>query len=92
MSTVESVMGNSNAFDSNVYTEWALLLYLFDFVYMDLFVAIHVFGERRFLERHCTVSKQLKRHRYEAAVQRQRHLQCSTFWASLVFAVAQSLS
>lgn len=92
MSTTESIMGNSNAFDSNVYTEWALLLYLFDFVYMDLFVAIHVFGERRFLERHCTVSKQLKRNRYEAAVQRQCHLQCSTFWASLVFAVAQSLS
>lgn len=61
MSTAESVMGNSNAFDSNVYTEWALLLYLFDYVYMDLFVAIHVFGERRFLERHCTVSKHLKR-------------------------------
>lgn len=36
-------MGNSNAFDYNVYTEWApgfvsLLLYLFDFVDMDLFV------------------------------------------------------
>lgn len=36
-------MGNSNAFDYNVYTEWApgfvsLLLYLFDFVNMDLFV------------------------------------------------------
>ena len=40
-------MGNSNAFDYNVYTVWApgfvsLLLYLLDFVYMDLFV---VFGE-----------------------------------------------
>lgn len=36
-------MGNSNAFDYNVYTEWAprfvsLLLYLFGFVNMDLFV------------------------------------------------------
>lgn len=35
--------GNSNAFDYNVHTEWApgfvsLLLYLFDFVNMDLFV------------------------------------------------------
>lgn len=30
--------------------------------------------------------------RYEAAVQRQHHPQYSTFWASLAFAVAQSLS
>lgn len=49
MSTVESIMENSNAFDSNVYTEWALLFYLFGFVYMDLFVAIHVFSEWHFL-------------------------------------------
>lgn len=36
-------MGNSNAFDYNVYTEWApgfvsLLLYMFNFVNMNLFV------------------------------------------------------
>lgn len=36
-------MGNSDAFDYNVYTEWApgfvsLLLYLFGFIDIDLFV------------------------------------------------------
>lgn len=36
MSTAESVMGNSNAFDSNVYTEWALLLCLILFIWTCL--------------------------------------------------------
>lgn len=93
MSTIESIMENSNAFDSNVYTEWALLLYLFGFVYMDLFVAIHVFSEWHCWETHVqSLNSHKVSNRYEAAVQHQHHLQCSTFWASLVFAVAQSLS
>lgn len=78
-------MGNSNAFDYNVYTVWApgfvsLLLYLLDFVYMDLFV---VFGEM--LPPMCFYSEDgdgdTHTHTwYEAAV----HYSAS-FWASLVF-------
>lgn len=86
-------MGNSNAFDYNVYTEWqpgfvSLLLYLFDFVNMDLFVVSEkcchpcvpsvctLKTANGVWETHIQLVDVSKR--CEAAVQRQCHLQYNT--------------
>lgn len=82
------VMGNSNVFDFNVYTEWApgfvsLLLYLFDFDNMDFVVSEKCCHPC--VQSVCTLKTgdtRLISHnvskRYEAAVQRQCHLMYRT--------------